>query len=252
MTSELPASRKATAGRAGRDTRRSHLPLVLVVEDDGQLRRLIRRSLELSEFRVIEAQDGATALELASTQDLAMILLDINLPALDGLTVCQRVREFSSVYIILITALGREEQIVRGLDAGADDYLPKPFGIDQLLARMRAVLRRNRLPEPTNETSAYDYEGLHVDLAWHKVAVEGRDVALTPTEYRLLACLVTNAGLVLTQQQLLEKVWGDQYADERHILHVNVGRLRRKLEADPDHPRYVLTKPGIGYYIPRP
>ncbi len=251
MSGELVSSRGATGSRAARESRRSQLPLVLVVEDDVQLRRLIRRSLELSDFRVLEAQDGASALELASTQDLAMILLDINLPAMDGLTVCQRIREFSSVYIILITALGREEQIVRGLDAGADDYLPKPFGVDQLLARMRAVLRRNRMPETTRESASYAFEGLHVDLAWHKVTVDGRDVALTPTEYRLLACLVSNAGLVLTQQQLLEKVWGDQYTDARHILHVNLSRLRRKLEADPDQPRYILTKPGIGYYVPR-
>jgi DNA-binding response OmpR family regulator len=244
--------REAGTGRSERDKRKSRLPLVLVVEDDAGLRRIIRRSLELSDFRVLEAQDGATALDLASTEDLAMILLDINLPAMDGLTVCKRVREFSSVYIMMITALGREEQIVRGLDAGADDYLAKPFGIDQLLARMRAVLRRTRLPEQPTESSTYEYEGLSVDLAWHRVTVDGQDVALTPTEYRLLACLVGNAGLVLTQQQLLQKVWGEEYTDERHILHVNIGRLRRKIEADPEQPRYVLTKTNIGYFMPRP
>ena len=181
-----------------------------------------------------------------------MILLDINLPAMDGLTVCKRVREFSSVPIMMITALGREEQIVRGLDAGADDYLAKPFGTDQLLARMRAVLRRTRMPDQPTESSTYEYEGLSVDLAWHRVTVNGQDVALTPTEYRLLACLVANAGLVLTQQQLLNMVWGEEYTDERHILHVNIGRLRRKLEVDPEQPRYVLTKTNIGYFVPRP
>jgi DNA-binding response OmpR family regulator len=248
------AGGRATGGsvRSERERRKSRLPLVLVVEDDAGLRRIIRRSLELSDFRVLEAQDGASALELASSEDLALILLDINLPAMDGLTVCKRVREFSAVYIMMITALGREEQIVRGLDAGADDYLAKPFGIDQLLARIRAVLRRTRLPERPSESAMYEYEGLTVDLAWHRVTVDGQDVPLTPTEYRLLACLVANAGLVLTQQQLLHKVWGEEYADERHILHVNIGRLRRKIEADPEQPRYVLTKTNIGYFVPRP
>jgi DNA-binding response OmpR family regulator len=242
----------ARAARGERASRKSGLPLILVVDDDKDLRRWIRYSLEKSEFRVIEAQDGATALDLASTEEPALILLDITLPAIDGLTVCRRLREFSPVYIILITAQGEEDQIVRGLDAGADDYLPKPFGIEQLLARIRAVMRRSRMPETTRENASYEYQGLRVDLAWHRVTVNGEDVALTPTEYRLLACLVSNAGLVLTQQQLLQKVWGDEYTSERHILHVNIGRLRRKIEADADQPRYVLTKAGVGYYVPRP
>ena len=238
----------------GRGGQRARGPVILVAEDDAGLRRIIRFTLEKEGFRVLEAQDGATALELAATEDLAVILLDINLPALDGLTVCRRVREFSSVYIILITALGREEEIVRGLDAGADDYLPKPFGVGQLLARIRAVMRRSRAPEERTH-SVYSYEGLIVDLAWHKVTVRDKDPGLTPTEYRLLAYLVANAGLVLTQQQILEHVWGEEYATDpsaKHILHVTIGRLRRKIEADPEHPVYVLTRGGVGYYVPRP
>jgi DNA-binding response OmpR family regulator len=238
----------------GRGGQRARGPLILVVEDDAGLRHIIRFSLEKEGFRVVEAQDGATALELAATEDLALILLDINIPALDGLTVCRRVREFSQVYIILITAMGREEEIVRGLDAGADDYLPKPFGVDQLLARIRAVMRRSRAPEERAH-SVYSYEGLVVDLAWHKVTVRGETPGLTPTEYRLLAYLVANAGIVLTQQQILQHVWGDEYAVDpaaKHILHVTIGRLRRKLESDPEHPIYVLTRGGVGYYVPRP
>jgi DNA-binding response OmpR family regulator len=226
-------------------------PTVLVAEDDPGMLRLVRRSLELAGYRVLVAQDGVKALELASEEELAMILLDIGLPGLDGLTVCRRVREFSEVHIIMITARGLEEDIVRGLEAGADDYLPKPFGVDQLLARVKAVLRRAR---PTGEKphATYTYEALSIDFAAHRVTLDGEDVRLTPTEYQLLAALASHPGLVLTQQQLLERVWGAEYGNDRHILQVNVGRLRRKIEPDPEHPRYILTRAGVGYLVPRP
>lgn len=226
-------------------------PTILVAEDDAGLLRWVRRSLELAGYRVLTAQDGLTALDLAADSKLTLIVLDIGLPGMDGLTVCRRVREFSDVYIIMATASGQEEDIVRGLDAGADDYLPKPFSTDQLLARIRAVLRRARDSTPRTQ-ARYVYEDLVVDFADHRVTRGGEDLRLTPTEYQLLGALASHAGLTLTHQQLLERVWGAEYVQDRHLLQVNVGRLRRKLEQDPERPRYLLTRPGIGYYVPKP
>ena len=226
-------------------------PLILVAEDDQALLRWVRRSLELTGYRVITAEDGVTALELAANPELALIVLDIAMPGLDGLTVCRRVREFSEVYIIMATAASSEEQMVAGLDAGADDYITKPFSTDQLVARVRAVLRRMRQGTPRVEPR-YEFEGLVVDFVARRVAVEDRELHLTPTEYQLVATLATNPGVVLTHMQILERVWGRESASDRHMLQVNVGRIRRKLEADPDQPRYLLTRPGVGYYMPRP
>ena len=225
-------------------------PTVLVTEDDPGMLRHMRRSLELEGFRVLVAEDGPTALDVASREELTLIVLDIGLPGLDGLTVCRRVREFSDVYIIIVTAFGQEEDIIRGLEAGADDYLPKPFGIDQLLARVKAVLRRAR-PVEEKPRAVYRSGDLTVDFAAHQVTLAGEEVALTPTEYRLLATLATHAGMVLTQRQLLEIGWGPEYGDDRHVLQVNIARLRRKIEPDPEHPRYLLTTPGVGYSMPR-
>ena len=224
---------------------------VLLAEDDPQMLRLLRRALELEGFRVVVAQDGQTALELASSTDLTLLLLDIGMPVMDGLTVCRRIREFSDVPIIMITAWGREEDIVRGLDVGADDYLPKPFGVDQLIARGRAVLRRARPPEEKPRAS-YTYRGLTIDFAAHRVLLNGEEVRLTPTEYQILAYLASYPGITLTGQQILERVWGPEYATDRHILHANISRLRRKIEPDPENPCYVLTNPGVGYYVPKP
>ena len=226
-------------------------PTLLLAEDDPGMLRLVRRSLELAGYRVLVAQDGNTALDLASTEELAMLLLDIGLPGLDGLSVCRRVREFSEVYVIMITAWGAEEDIVRGLEAGADDYLPKPFGVDQLLARVKAVLRRSRT---TNEKprARYTYGDLTIDSAAHQVTLDGTELRLTPTEYQILAVLAGHPAVVFTQQQLLERVWGPEYVNDRHLLHVNIARLRRKIEPSPDNPRYLLTRSGVGYYLPKP
>jgi DNA-binding response OmpR family regulator len=225
-------------------------PTVLIAEDDRGMLNLLRRSLEFEDYRVLTAQAGPAALDLAGSEELTLVLLDVGLPGLDGLTVCQRIREFSDVPIIIITARGQEEDIVRGFEAGADDYLPKPFGIPQLLARVKAVLRRARSPEGKPQTT-YQYEDLQVDATWHRVSVGDREIRLTRTEYQLLAALTAYPGLVLTQRQLLERVWGEEYADDRHILHVTIGRLRQKIEPDPSQPRYVLTRPGIGYLVPK-
>jgi DNA-binding response OmpR family regulator len=225
-------------------------PTLLLAEDDPGMLRLVRRSLELAGYRVLVAQDGETALDLASSEELAMLLLDIGLPRLDGLSVCRRVREFSDVYVIMITAWGAEEDIVRGLKAGADDYLPKPFSVDQLLARVEAVLRRGRTTDD-KPRSSYTYGGLTIDFAAHRVTLDGEEVPLPRTEYQILASLASHPGLVLTQQQLLERVWGAEYATDRHLLHVNISRVRRKIEPSPDNPRYLLTRPGVGYYLPK-
>src|SRR5579883_1893626 len=216
-------------------------PTLLLAEDDPGMLRLVRRSLELAGYRVLVAEDGTTALDLASSEDLAMILLDIGLPGLDGLTVCRRVREFSDVYIIMITAWGAEEDIVRGLEAG----------VDQLLARVKAVLRRARAAAE-KPSARYTYGDLSIDFATHRVTLGGVELRLTPTEYQLLASLASYPGLVLTQHQLLERVWGAEYAADRHLLHVNIARVRRKIEPSPDNPRYLLTRPGVGYYLPKP
>src|SRR5215212_2705041 len=218
---------------------------ILVAEDDPEMLRAVRRALEFSGYRVLTAQDGETALELTSNESLVLLVLDIGLPRLDGLTVCRRIREFSDIHIIMITARGQDEDIVRGLDAGADDYLPKPFSIDQLLARVRAVMRRTRL-SIEKPHAVYSNGDFSVDFAWRRAMVAGREVHLSPTEYRLLAALATYPGLVLTTHQLLEQVWGSESAHDRHLLQVNMTRLRRKIEPDPEHPRYIITTPGVG------
>src|SRR5581483_4696335 len=176
-------------------------------------------SLKKEGYKVLVAEDGETALDLASSEELTMFLLDIGLPRMDGLTVCRRVREFSDVPIIMIPAWGAEDDIVRGLEAGADDYLPKPFGVDQLVARVKAVLRRAR-PSGEKPQASYTYGDLTIDFAGHRVLLDGEEVRLTPTEYQILAKLATHPGIVHTQHQLLEQVWGPEYATDRHLLHV--------------------------------
>lgn len=225
-------------------------PLILVADDDPQLLRLVTRNLQLEGYETISASDGQQALDLIETRMPEVLLLDVMMPRLDGFSVTERVRQFSTVPIIIVTARGQEHDKIHGLDLGADDYLIKPFSVDELLARVRAVLRRSQLGAVANEQgmrSSATIGALTVDFAQHLVKMDGRELQLTPVEYRLLAYLVQNAGRVVTQDLLLEHVWGTEYMGESHLLQVNVNRLRRKLEADPTHPRYVLTKTGVGY-----
>ena len=225
-------------------------PLVVVADDDPQLLRLVTRNLELEDFEVAPTSDGQQALERIEAKMPDLVILDVMMPKMDGFTVCERVREFSAVPIIIVTARGQDQDKVRGLDLGADDYLTKPFSVDELLARVRAVLRRTQVTASQNAIglrSNLTIGALTIDFAQHRVTVDGRDVDLTPVEYRLLAYLAQNAGRVVTQDLLLEHVWGDEYVGESHLLQVNVNRLRRKIEEDPAHPRYLLTKTGIGY-----
>ncbi|HCI80702.1 MAG TPA: DNA-binding response regulator [Ktedonobacter sp.] len=224
---------------------------ILTADDDPQLLRLIKRNLEFEDYNVLTARDGAQALEQIQASSPDVVLLDVMMPKMNGFTVCSRVREFSSVPIILITARGQDQDKVRGLDLGADDYLTKPFSIEELLARVRAVLRRSQFARSDTMMiqGTQTVGALEIDYAQHLVKLAGKEVSLTPIEYRLLAYLAQNVGRVITQDLLLEHVWGSDYTGESHMLQVNMNRLRRKLEADPSHPRYLLTKVGIGYML---
>ncbi len=228
---------------------------IVTADDDPQLLRLIARNLEFEGYEVLTASDGALALEQIERSAPDLVLLDVMMPKMDGFTVTSRVREFSSVPIIIVTARGQDQDKVRGLDLGADDYLTKPFSVEELLARVRAVLRRTQMPasDATSGRATTTTVGdLAIDYAQHLVTLAGKEVLLTPTEYRLLAYLAQNVGRVITQDLLLEHVWGEDYLGESHMLQVNVNRLRRKLEADPAHPRYLKTKVGIGYMLVSP
>ena len=223
---------------------------VLVVDDDPRILRMIQHVLELEGYRVLGANSGDSALDVFAEEAPNLVLLDIILPDIDGLTLCQHIREFSRVPIIMVTAKDNDEEKVKGLETGADDYVTKPFSSSELVARVRAVLRRTKLwdeqPQP-----AFCFQDLVVDFARHRVTLGGQEVNLTATEYRLLSYLVRNAGRLLTPDQILEKVWGDNYLGENHLLHVNITRLRQKLSDDARNPRFVMTRPGIGYMMMR-
>ena len=224
---------------------------VLTADDDPHLLRLVMRNLELEGYEVLTASDGQQALEQIKAHAPDLVLLDVMMPRMDGFTVCQQVRAFSAVPIIMVTARGQEQDKVHGLNLGADDYLTKPFGVDELLARVRAVLRRSRFTasDRASASPTSTIGEITIDYAQHLVTLAGQEVELTPTEYRILAYLAQNAGRVVTQDLLLEHVWGAEYMGESHILQVNVNRLRHKLEPDPSRPLYILTKVGIGYLI---
>jgi len=228
---------------------------ILVADDDPQLLRLMTRNLQFEGYTLLTANDGKQALDLFEQHAPDLLLLDVMMPKMDGLAVCREIREYSGVPIIIVTARGQDSDKVRGLDLGADDYLTKPFSVDELLARVRAVLRRSRFS--TSETArglltpqtTTTIGVLTVDHGQHLVTMHNCEIPLTPTEYRLLAYLAQNAGRVITQDLLLEHVWGSEYVGEGHMLQVNMNRLRRKIEPDPLHPRYLLTKVGIGYLL---
>jgi DNA-binding response OmpR family regulator len=223
---------------------------IVTADDDMHLLRLISRNLQFEGYEVLTASDGQQALDLIEAHNPDLVLLDVMMPRMDGFTVCQQVREFSWVPIIIVTARGQDQDKVRGLDLGADDYLTKPFSVDELLARVRAVLRRTHVSNGEATPSSGTTIGeLRIDYKQHLVTMAGRDVTLTPIEYRLLAYLAQNAGRIVTQDLLLEHIWGAEYVGESHMLQVNINRLRRKLEPDPTHPRYLLTRVGIGYLL---
>jgi DNA-binding response OmpR family regulator len=222
---------------------------VVVADDDPRLLRLVQFNLQQAGYRVVTASDGSRALRMAETENPDLLLLDIRMPLMDGLEVCRRVRNFSTVPIIMVTAKESEEDKVAGLDAGADDYLTKPFGAPELMARVRAVLRRAKLYSGETAEPVFESGELKVDFAQQLAMLNGKPVNLTPTEYRIIAYLARHAGRVVTQADLLTKVWGPEYENEAHLLRVNIARLRQKIEKDPGQPKHVITRPGIGYYL---
>jgi len=222
-------------------------PLVLIVEDEPQMRRFLKTALEVQEFRVVEVETAKDALVAATTHNPEVILLDLGLPDGDGIDLARHVREWSRVPIIVISARGREADKVAVLDAGADDYLTKPFGVNELLAKIRVALRHaaqhaSNLGEPVIEIGP-----LRLDLVRREVRVSDEEVHLTPLEYRLLVLLAKNAGKVLTHRQILLEVWGPPYCSETQYLRVFMAQLRRKIETDPARPTLLLTEPGVGY-----
>ena len=221
---------------------------ILVAEDETALRDFVSRNLRARGYVVSEAGNGLEALALWERENPQLVVLDIMMPRMDGLEVCRRIRERSNTPIIALTALDAEADKVAALDLGADDYLTKPFGVEELLARVRAAMRRSQWQSSSaTEQGAQVFGSLMIDLEGHVVRRDNVDVRLTPTEFSLLAQLVTHAGKVLTHRQLLQRVWGPEYGDEAEYLRVYVQRLRRKIEPEPTNPRYVLTEPGVGY-----
>jgi two-component system KDP operon response regulator KdpE len=220
---------------------------VLVVDDEPQIRRFLRTSLSAHGYRVIEAACGRDAITLAATEQPEVVLLDLGLPDIDGLEVIQRLREWSTVPIIVVSVRGQEAEKIAALDQGADDYVTKPFGMGELLARIRTALRHRW--QADIDAPVWHTGGLTVDLVRRVVTVAGREVKLTPKEYDLLRVLVTHAGKVVTHQHLLREVWGPGAVHETPYLRVYVGQLRQKIEADPTQPRYLLTEPGVGYRL---
>lgn len=228
---------------------------IVTADDDPQLLRLVTRNLEFEGYKVVPASDGEIALELIERLAPDLVLLDVMMPRTDGFTVCQKVRAFSAVPIIIVTARGQDQEKVKGLDLGADDYLTKPFSVDELLARVRSVLRRTQLTEQETLKSQHKTTtlgDLTIDYTQHLVALHGKEIPLSPTEYRLLTYLSHNPGRIVTHNLLLEHIWGVEYLGESHMLQVTINRLRRKIEEDPLHPRYIKTKVGIGYFLSAP
>ena len=221
-------------------------PVVLVVDDEAPIRKFLRAGLESQGFQFVEAVTGGDGLAQAATRAPDVVLLDLGLPDIDGLEVVKRLREWSKAPIIVLTARGQERDKIETLDAGADDYVTKPFSMGELLARMRVALRhRAGGPAP----SAIEVRDLRVDLEKRLVSVGGKAVRLTPIEYRLLATLARHAGKVLTHEMLLREVWGPGYVAQHHYLRVYMAQLRHKLESDPARPKLLLTEPGVGYRL---
>jgi len=220
---------------------------ILVVDDEAPIRRFLRAILDPKDYDLVEAQTGEEGIRLTATENPAVVLLDLGLPDIDGVDVARRLREWTQVPIIVLSARGQEADKVAALDAGADDYLTKPFGSGELMARIRVALRhvgKDSGPEPVVEAF-----GVRIDLPNRQVFRDGEEVHLTPNEYGLLAMLTRNAGKVVTHQQLLNDVWGPAYKDENHYLRVYMGQLRHKLESNPAQPKLLTTESGIGYRL---
>jgi two-component system KDP operon response regulator KdpE len=220
---------------------------VLVVDDEKPLRDFVRRNLEVRGYKVLTASNGVEALAIFKSEHVQLVILDIMMPHMDGLEATRRIRQDSHVPIVILTAMGEEADKVRAFDLGADDYLTKPFGVGELLGRVKAVLRRADWSGTASHEERIVRGDIEVDLGGHKVSVRGEAIDITPTEFNLLVYLMRNAGKVLHHRAILQQVWGTQYGNETEYLRVYMGRLRQKIEADPLEPKYLRTEHGIGY-----
>ena len=220
--------------------------IILVVDDERPIRRFLRTSLQGYGYRVIEASNGEEAIQSATRDHPDVIILDLGLPDMDGAEVTRQLREWSQVPILILSVRDREEDKIAALDAGADDYLTKPFGVGELMARIRVTMRHAKTE---SEPPIFEDSDLKVDLSLRQVWARGKVIDLTPTEYDLLRLLVNNAGKVLTHRQILREIWGIVYENESHLLRVNISNLRRKIETDPTRPAHILTEPGVGYRL---
>jgi two-component system KDP operon response regulator KdpE len=217
---------------------------ILVVDDEPEIRRFLRASLKAQQYEVIEASNGTQALEVMTQHQPDLMILDLGLPDIDGVEITRRVRAWSQIPIIILSVRDREKDKIEALDVGADDYLTKPFGVGELMARMRVVMRRISTEA---QDPVFSVKGLKIDMARHQVSLADKDIPLTPTEFDLLRVLIQNAGKVITHRQLIQKVWGNGYEDESRLLRVNISNLRHKIEPDPNQPYYILTELGVGY-----
>ncbi len=236
MIEQVPDALEQTAPR-----------LILVVDDEARMRRFIRMNMELEGYQIIEAENGIKALEQVRQHSPELIIMDVMMPEMDGFETLKLLREISTVPVILLTVKSDEEDIIRGLTLGADDYITKPFSPRELVTRVTAVLRRAEWPAPPPRTVLTVDDRLSVDFNRHQVIVAGERVDLRPTEYRLLNTLIQNAGWVVPHETLLAKVWGYEYRDETHYLRLYINYLRKKIEEDPADPYYILTERGVGY-----
>jgi two-component system, OmpR family, KDP operon response regulator KdpE len=222
---------------------------ILIVDDDPAILRLLSTNLKARGYEIFTATNGEESLEAVQKDFIDLIILDLMMPKIDGVEVCRRVREWSDVPIIILSARGDENDKVKCLELGADDYLTKPFGIAELMARIKTAFRHRGDPTVAPAQSIFAYDGLEINFAKRRVTVNSKEITLTPTEFALLQHLAVNSDKVLTHNMLLQSVWGNEYSSEKEYLRVFVGRLRRKLEPDPKNPRYIQTIPGVGYHM---
>jgi len=224
-------------------------PAVVLIEDEPQIRRFLRATMTREGYRLFEATTGAAGLVEVGSRQPDVVIIDLGLPDMDGLDVIRRLREWTDVPVIVLSARGQERDKVTALDAGADDYVSKPFSAGELLARIRVALRHTAGASHEADEATFKVGDLQVDLLHRRVFVADQEVRLTPIEYKLLTTLVQHAGRVVTHQQLLHEVWGPTHTDQAHYVRVYMGHLRHKLEAEPARPRYLLTEPGVGYRV---
>lgn len=225
-----------------------HSELILLIEDEPQMRRFLRVTLQSHGYRLVEAPTGEEGIMHATTRNPDVVLLDLGLPDIDGIDVTRRFREWSDVPIIVISAREQEEDKIRALDAGADDYLTKPFGAGELMARIRVALRHKTM-RTAGQEHIFEIDNLRVDLSKRQVIVDGKEIHFTPIEYKLLSVLITHAGKVVTHNQLMKEVWGPVYANQTHYLRVYMTQLRHKIEKVPARPRLLINEPGVGYRL---